>query len=221
MASPAQLIIFDYDGVVADSEILNNRALADILTESGLPTTTEDVIARYMGKRWIDFRDEIAARLPASDMDQLLASWTQLCRQRADTELQAVPGVKDFVQSLGDRPRCIASSSKPDWIAFGLDHMGLAGQMGPIFSAAVHVTRGKPHPDLFLHAANHFRIDPDACLVIEDSPTGVRAAVAAGMPVIGLAAGSHVRDDHADRLRVAGAQHIANSYHDVAVRVGL
>lgn len=216
MASPPRLIIFDYDGVVADSEILNNRALADVLTEAGLPTTTDDVIARYMGKRWIDFRDEIGQRLPGAELDQLLASWTRLCRQRALTDLRSVPGVTDFVASLGDRPRCIASSSKPDWIDFGLQHMGLTGQMGPVFSAAVHVTRGKPHPDLFLYAADHFGTVPDACLVIEDSPTGVMGAVAAGMRVIGLAAGGHVRDDHADRLLGAGAHEIAHSYEEVA-----
>lgn len=216
MTPAPALIIFDYDGVVADSEILNNRALADVLTRAGLPTSTEDVIARYMGKRWIDIRDDIGERLPGADLDQLLADWTVLCRARALNDLKPVPGVVDFVRHLGDRPRCIASSSKPEWIDFGLDHIGLAGQMGPVFSAAVHVTRGKPHPDLFLHAAAHFEVKPSDCRVIEDSPTGVRAAVAAGMPVIGLGAGGHVRSDHAERLRAAGATMIAKSYAEVA-----
>lgn len=216
MSASPRLIIFDYDGVVADSEILNNRALADVLTQAGLPTTVDDVITRYMGKRWIDFRDEIGQRLPEADLDQLLADWTSLCRQRAETDLKAVPGVDAFVQSLGDLPRCIASSSKPDWIAFGLDHVGLSGQMGPIFSAAIHVTRGKPHPDLFLYAAARFGTAPSDCLVIEDSPTGVQGAVAAGMPVIGLAAGGHVRADHAERLRDAGARQVVDSYRAVA-----
>lgn len=218
MAS-SDLIIFDYDGVVADSEILNNIALAEVLTAAGLPTTTDHVIERYMGKRWIDFSHEIVAQVDGMDGNRILADWTSLCRSRAETSLASIPGVTGFVDALNDRPRCIASSSKPDWIEFGLKHMGLAGRMGPIYSAAVHVERGKPHPDLFLYAAHQMQADPACVTVIEDSPTGVTGAVAAGMRVIGLVAGGHVRDGHAERLRAVGAHEIAYSYEDVAALI--
>ncbi|MDO9587566.1 MAG: HAD family phosphatase [Brevundimonas sp.] len=209
------LIIFDYDGVVADSELLNNAVLAEVLTGIGLPTTTDDAIARYMGKRWLDCRPLIEASLQGPCPDTVHADWTRLCHERASSGLTAVPGLAGFVEGL-EHPRCIASSSPPAWIELGLARFGLTGAMGPVFSAAVHVTRGKPHPDLFHHAAAALNADPARTLVIEDSTTGVLAGVAAGMRVVGLCAGGHVRDGHAERLEAAGAHHIALSWDEVA-----
>jgi HAD superfamily hydrolase (TIGR01509 family) len=209
------LVIFDYDGVVADSELLNNAAMAEVLTAIGLPTTTEDAIATYMGKRWLDCRPIIEARLGRACPDEVIVDWTRLCHERAATVLAPVDGLLAFVEGLG-QARCIASSSPPDWIELGLARFGLTGRMGPVFSAAVHVTRGKPHPDLFLHAADAMQVAPERTVVIEDSPTGVLAGVAAGMQVIGLCAGGHVRDGHAEQLFAAGAHVIAWSYDEVA-----
>ena len=210
-----ELIIFDYDGVVADSELLNNMALAEVLTGIGLPTTTDEAIAAYMGKRWLDCRPLIEARMQGPCPDTVHADWTRLCHERAHIELTTVPGLTDFVEGLA-QPRCIASSSPPEWIEAGLTRFGLTGRLGPVFSAAVHVTRGKPHPDLFLHAAEAMDADPGRTLVIEDSATGVLAGVAAGMRVVGLCAGGHIRDGHARRLEAAGAHHVAHSWDEVA-----
>lgn len=209
------LIIFDYDGVVADSELLNNAALAEVLTGIGLPTSTDDAIGAYMGKRWLDCRPLIEARLEGPCPDTVHADWTRLCHERAGSVLTPVAGLAGFVEGL-EHPRCIASSSPPEWIELGLARFGLTGQLGPIFSAAVHVTRGKPHPDLFLHAAAAMAADPALTVVIEDSPTGVLAGVAAGMRVIGLCAGGHIRDGHAEALTAAGAHEIALSWDEVA-----
>ncbi|MGV9008552.1 HAD family hydrolase [Brevundimonas sp.] len=210
-----ELIIFDYDGVVADSELLNSTALAEVLTAIGLPTTTDDAIARYMGRRWLDFRPLIEAELGRACPDEVVVDWTRLCHERASTRLAPVDGLMTFIEERR-QARCIASSSPPDWIELGLSRFGLAGRLGPIFSAAVHVTRGKPHPDLFLHAAEAMKVDPARTVVIEDSATGVLAGVAAGMQVIGLCAGGHVRDGHAEALTQAGAHRIAWSYDEVA-----
>lgn len=209
------LIIFDYDGVVADSELLNNAAMAEVLTAIGLPTTTDEAIARYMGKRWLDCRPLVEARLGQPCPDEVVVDWTRLCHERASTQLTPVKGLLAFIETR-EQARCIASSSPPDWIALGLARFGLADRMGPIFSAAVHVSRGKPHPDIFLHAADAMRARPDRTVVIEDSPSGVQAGVAAGMHVIGLCAGGHVRDGHAEALTQAGAHRIAWSYDEVA-----
>lgn len=209
------LIIFDYDGVVADSELLNSTALAEVLTAIGLPTTTDDAIARYMGKRWLDCRTLVEARLGRPCPDEVVIDWTRLCHERASTQLTPVNGLLAFIETR-QQARCIASSSPPDWIALGLARFGLADRMGPIFSAAVHVSRGKPHPDIFLHAAEAMSARPDRTVVVEDSPSGVLAGVAAGMHVIGLCAGGHVRDGHAEALTQAGAHRIAWSYDDVA-----
>lgn len=205
------LIVFDYDGVVADSELLNNAILADLLTEAGMSTTLEQSLATYVGKRWSDCVALIEARFGPCP-DGLHAEWTRRCHARAPLELAPVAGALDFMASRRER-RCIASSSPVDWISMGLSRFRLASTVsGPIYSATVHVTRGKPHPDLFLHAAAEMQVDPARTLVIEDSLSGVAAGVAAGMTVVGLRAGGHMRDGDGDRLRQAGAHYIVDDY---------
>jgi HAD superfamily hydrolase (TIGR01509 family) len=218
-AMKPDLIIFDYDGVVADSELLSNRALAEVLTGIGLPTTTDDAIATYMGKRWLECLPLIEARLERPCADTVHADWTRLCHERANSTLTTVAGLAEFVEAL-EHPRCVASNATPEWIALGLARFGLTGRMGPVFSAAVHVTRGKPHPDLFLHAAAAMEAEPARTLVIEDSTAGVLAGVAAGMRVIGLCAGGHIRDGHAEALEAAGAHDIALSWNEVTGIIG-
>ncbi|MGA0546302.1 HAD family hydrolase [Brevundimonas sp. VNH65] len=209
------LVIFDYDGVIADSEVLNNQAMAEVLTGIGLPTTLDEALATYMGRRWLDCRPDIEVRLGRACPETTLGDWTRLCHQRAASTLTAVPGAAAFMAELA-QPRCIASSSPPDWIELGLQTMGIGmDHAGPIYSGAIHVTRGKPHPDLFLHAAADLEVKPRRTLVIEDSPAGVQAGVAAGMTVVGLLAGGHVRPGHAERLSAAGAHFIAHDYDSV------
>ncbi len=211
------LIILDYDGVIADSELLNNQAMAEVLTGIGLPTTLDEALALYMGRRWLDFRPEIETRLGRPCPATTLADWTRLCHERAATTLKPVSGAAAFMADLA-RPRCVASSSPPDWIALGLATMGVPlDHAGPIYSGAVHVTRGKPEPDLFLHAAREMGCDSDRTLVIEDSVAGVQAGVAAGMTVIGLLAGGHIRDGHGERLIAAGAHAVLPNYEAVRV----
>lgn len=210
--SDYDLIIFDYDGVVADSERLNNQVLADLLTEIGLETSLDEALGTYMGRRWLDCALLIEARLGRPAPDHLHAEWTRRCHDAAQTGLRPVAGFLEFLKSRPE-PRCIASSSPPDWIEMGLDRFGASDAFGQaIFSAAVHVQRGKPHPDLFLHAADVMGVKPRRALVIEDTPTGVTAGIAAGMTVVGLCAGGHVRGDHAERLHAAGAHHVLDSY---------
>lgn len=210
------LVIFDYDGVVADSELLNNRVLAELLTETGAATTVDQAIDTYMGRRWLDCLPLIEDRLGGPCPDHFHAEWTRRCAERAAAGLEPVAGVQAFARSL-DHRRCIASSSPPSWIELGLARFGLGDTFGGhIYSAAIHVTRGKPHPDLFLHAADALGAAPGRTLVIEDTTTGVRAGVAAGMTVIGLLAGGHVRPGHGDNLRAAGAHVVLDSYDHVA-----
>lgn len=217
MTTRYDLIVFDYDGVVADSELLNNLVLSELLTECGLATSLDDALAIYQGKRWLDCQPLIEERLGGPCPGHVHGEWTRRCRDRAAAELSPVAGFVDFLATRRER-RCIASSSPVAWIEMGLERFGVAASFnGPIFSAAVHVTRGKPHPDLFLHAASVMNVDPVRALVIEDTPTGVRAGVAAGMTVVGLCAGGHIRDGHPDRLRAAGAHHVVDDYAGIAV----
>lgn len=208
-----RLLIFDFDGVIADSEVISNEVLADELTALGMATSVDDALHLYMGKRWADCFAAIETnwhrQLPADFRDRCDAA----VRFRSTFEIQPVPGVVGFLDGLGSRPRCVASSSPPDWLQFNLNRFGLSHHFGDrLFSAAVHVERGKPHPDLFFHAAAQMAADPARAIVIEDSATGVMAGVAAGMTVIGLCAGSHIRPGHADKLLDAGADHIIDSY---------
>ena len=219
MTGRYDLIVFDYDGVVADSELLNNLVLSELLTECGLATSLDDALSIYMGKRWLDCLPLIEERLGGSCPDHVHGEWTRRCHERAAADLNPVPGFLDFLAARREL-RCIASSSPVAWIEMGLERFGVAASFdGPIFSAAVHVSRGKPHPDLFLHAASMMDVDPLRALVIEDTPTGVRAGVAAGMTVVGLCAGGHIRDGHAARLRAAGAHHVARDYAEVAALI--
>jgi HAD superfamily hydrolase (TIGR01509 family) len=125
---------------------------------------------------------------------------------RFESELQPIPGVRDAILALPHR-RCVASSSLPERIAFSLRLTGLDDLFEHVFSAS-EVARGKPAPDLFLHAATRMGAVPDQCLVIEDSTAGVQAARAARMNVIGFAGGGHCGPDHAGKLRDAGATFI-------------
>lgn len=209
------LIIFDYDGVVADSEVLNSTVMAEQLTAIGLPTTLDEVLAAYTGKRWRDNRPVVEAVLGRPCPDDFHTTWFSTCRTRAPTHLKPVPGLIDFVAERTEA-RCIASSSGPDWIGVGLELFGLTAHFDGAVFTGLNVERGKPHPDIFLHAARNMDVDPARVLVIEDSEAGVTAGVAAGMTVVGLTAGGHVRDGHAERLRGRGAHYLADSYAAVA-----
>lgn len=213
---PIQAIIFDFDGVIADSEALANIVLAEHVTALGLPTTLDDALSRYMGKRWGEFLDivegELGKPLPKTFSDDLKAATLA----RFEVDLMEVRGAAAFIREYSDLSRCIASSSSLDRLQLCLSVLGLAAEFeGAVFSADM-VQRGKPHPDIFLHAAEQLGMSPVECLVIEDSSSGVKAGVAAGMSVVGLCAGSHVRGGHADRLKAAGATYIAESWDEVS-----
>jgi len=199
-----ELIIFDCDGVLVDSEIVACRIDARELGRLGFQITAEAVAARFIGHGTQDMLDalqtEQGIRVPEDFRDHLLAATLNAF---AD-ELRAVPNV---VQAL-DRlhwPLCVASSSDVARIEYSLELTGLARYFaGRIFSAQM-VARGKPDPDLFEFAARSVGAAPAACLVIEDSVAGVQAGVSAGMRVFGYTGASHCADGHDARLHTAGA----------------
>jgi beta-phosphoglucomutase-like phosphatase (HAD superfamily) len=124
--------------------------------------------------------------------------------------------VEAFLEALPPIPKAVASSSPAQWLRGSLERFGLAHHFGDrLFSAAEHVERGKPHPDIYLHAARALGVRPTEALVLEDTPTGVKAARAAGMTVVGLCAGLHCGPGHGERLLGAGADHIAAGYAEV------
>lgn len=186
-----ELVIFDNDGVLVDSEPISNRILADYLTEVGHPTTYEDSVRDFMGAAEHRIHEVVRERsgldLPAG-FDERLHARVFAAFER---ELAAVAGVGDVLEKLAADgvPYCLASSGTHERIRVALRKTGLSGRFGEgrIFSAQ-DVGRGKPAPDLFLHAAASLGVAPERCAVVEDSPLGVRAARAAGMDVFGFTA---------------------------------
>jgi HAD superfamily hydrolase (TIGR01509 family) len=182
------LVIFDNDGVLVDSEPHANHILADLLTECGLPFTPEECTAAYLGRSMTSVREDaerrLGRKLPADFEDRYHARLFDVFR----TELRAVPGVAAALARIAV-PTCVASSGTHERIRLALAVTGLLPRFdGRIFSAQ-DVTRGKPAPDLFLHAARVLGVAPVRCAVIEDSALGVEAANAAGMTAFGFARG--------------------------------
>ena len=214
------LIIFDFDGVIADSEYLANVLLAEIVTELGKPTSVEDCYRLYMGQRFeeiiVSIENSIGRPVSKNFPDEYQQRTLSLFRQK----LQAVNGARGYIDHFQDIPQCIASSSSPDRLAACLDILKLQHVFNEsVFSASL-VERGKPHPDIFLYAADQMGVDPSNCLVIEDSPSGVKAGVAAGMSVIGLTAASHIQKGHSEHLLAAGAHSVAATFEDVRALTG-
>jgi HAD superfamily hydrolase (TIGR01509 family) len=185
------LVIFDNDGVLVDSEPLSNRILAAYLTELGHPTTYEESIRDYMGAAMHRVHEIVLRRsgreLPA-DFDDVFHRKVFSAFER---ELRPVPGIVEVLEKLtaDGADFCVASSGSHARIRVALRTTGLDRYFDDrrIFSAE-DVGRGKPAPDLFLHAAGAMGVPPERCAVVEDSPLGVRAAVAAGMDVYGFVA---------------------------------
>ena len=212
---PMKLIVFDFDGVIADSEVLANTVLAEFVTELGVPLTLDDSLSTFMGKRLADVLDSIAAMTGRPLADDAADAFMRRTLARFRSDLREVHGLRDYLAATAGIARCIASSSSPDRLAVCLDVLALASAFGPRVYSASMVPRGKPHPDLFLHAAAQCGVAPADALVIEDSASGVRAGVAAGMTTIGFLGASHIRPGDEARLRSAGAHHIARTYADV------
>ncbi|KAA0935737.1 HAD family hydrolase [Streptomyces apricus] len=185
------LVIFDNDGVLVDSEPISNTLLAAYLTELGHPTSYEDSLRDYMGAAMHRVHDLVeertGERLPA-DFDEVFHGRVFAAFER---ELQPVPGASEVLEKLvaDGVPYCVASSGSHERIRVGHRTTGLDQWFDDarIFSSQ-DVGRGKPAPDLFLYAAERMGVAPDRCVVVEDSPLGVQAARAAGMDVYGFTA---------------------------------
>ena len=216
-------IIFDFDGVLLESEFEGNQLLAELLTDLGHQTTTEDAIRNFVGYAGPEFLEAIerwiGGPLPPEFHERRKAQSVRALQEG----VRAVLGAVEFVQSLPrDLPIAVASSSSTRWLSGHLRHLGLAERFGAhVYSGREHVARGKPEPDLYLFAAQQLGVDIARSLILEDSDVGVRGALASGATVIGLAAGKHILDDHAERLRELGVEHIADSFDEVGRLLGL
>ena len=211
-------MIFDFDGVLLESEWAGNLQIAEYLSGIGHPTTPEQSMANFMGLAGHDFLNAIEEWIGRPVPDDFHAAREAEDRRAIEQGLEEVAGAVAFIRSLpADLPRAIASSSSVRWIEAHLAHLGVRDFFGDrIFSGREHVERGKPAPDLYLHAAAALGVDIRRAVILEDSPVGVTGAVASGAHVVGLCAGRHCGLDHAERLRALGVHDIAYGFEDVA-----
>ena len=198
------LVIFDCDGVLVDSEVISCRAHAETLTRHGYPITPDQVLDRFLGVSDREARLLVEAELGRSLPDDFESQLKQAALQRYAEDLQTIPYVGEAIAALG-LPKCVASSGTPEKIRHGLTCAGIHDLLAPHIFSASQVKRGKPAPDLFLFAARQLAVAPGRCVVIEDSVPGVTGARAPGMTVLGFHGGSHCRPGYRDILRAAGA----------------
>ncbi len=195
-----QLIIFDCDGVLVDSEPISNRVMAEMLTENGLPMSIEACYQHFMGRTMDDCVGVLATRfghtVAANFVDDLRRRTLEALRE----EIQPVAGVAAALDRIRV-PVCVASSGQLVKMRTTLRLTGLLHHFEERLFSAAEMARGKPHPDIFLRAAEALGAEPAACAVVEDTPVGVQAGVAAGMTVFGYAALTG-----GEALSAAGAQ---------------
>ncbi|TBN41144.1 HAD family phosphatase [Paracoccus subflavus] len=202
-------VIFDMDGCLVDSEPLSLEILADMIIAEGLPATPDDLRKRFLGVSIQSIVSHISDLL-GRDLPGFVERFEDRLMARYPAELRVIPGIFGILDDLAARDIAvaIATGSSIRRLSLTLQVAGLAGRFGPNVFSADQVRHGKPAPDLFLLAAARLGIAPEACAVMEDSPHGIAGARAAGMHAVGFTGGSHLdgmREDHARRLRDAGA----------------
>lgn len=196
-----ELIIFDCDGVLVDSESISCGAIAEIATELGFPMTTHEAIHHFVGtsiEYAVDFLQTKITELIPSDFE---SRYRTMCHERFQTDLQPISGIENLLSQL-DLPRCVGSNGPRHKIISNLELTNLSRYFDPnhLFSA-YDIQKWKPLPDLYLHAANRMDVAPTKCVVVEDSVAGVKAARAAGMAVYGYAG-----DTDGEKLSAVGAK---------------
>ncbi|SIP97046.1 haloacid dehalogenase superfamily, subfamily IA, variant 3 with third motif having DD or ED [Rhizobium sp. RU35A] len=214
------LIIFDCDGVLVDSEIIAAQVESRLLTEAGYPISVEEMGERFAGMTWknilLAIEQEVDIPLSASLIDKS----EKLLDARLERDVKVIDGVK-FALSKITTQACICSNSSSQRLDMMLTKVGLKPYFAPnIFSAKdLGPDRVKPRPDIFLHAIDTFKVNASRTVVIEDSVHGIHGAVAAGCRVIGFTGASHTYPSHADRLTDAGAETVISRMSDLPATI--
>ncbi|MBL0372687.1 HAD family hydrolase [Rhizobium sp. KVB221] len=191
MAAPAShLIIFDCDGVLVDSEPISFSVLRDTLANAGVNVSESRAYQQFLGKSMATITRLIADEFSISLGQEHIEAMRRELFARFQAELQPIRGIRELLEN-SPYTRCVASSSQPERIRLSLKKTGLIDFFEPNIFSATMVSKGKPAPDLFLHAAQSMGFAPSQCIVIEDSPAGIKAAHAAGMHVFAFTGGSH------------------------------
>ena len=214
MSAP-DLVIFDCDGVLVDSEIIAARVEAQLITAAGFPIGAEELAERYAGLTFKNILIEIEREAAIPFQASLLDEAERLVDRRLAAEVRATEGAREAVASV-PYPKCVCSNSSVHRIEAMLGKTGILPLFaGNIFSSRETPTKlPKPAPDVFLHAAETMGVDPGKCFVVEDSVHGTHGAKAAGMRVIGFTGNSHSFPGLSDALTEAGAETVINRWPD-------
>lgn len=211
-----ELIIFDCDGVLVDSELLSLSILRDLITASGVAMQLETVQERFQGRSLASTVQEVQTQYQVVISEKELTELNTRLFARFKTSLLPISGVREFIDML-TLPFCVASSSSLERVRYSLELTGLLSAFSQRIFSSTMVTFGKPAPDLFLHTAKVMGVLPSKCIVIEDSVAGVQAAQRAGMASIGLTAGSHAKGaGYKDALIKHGASIVCDDYHELS-----
>lgn len=209
------LVIFDCDGVLINSEEIASGVCVEALAELGMNLTLQQYAARYSGRpvadAWRQVEADHGKPLPEGFREKVD---TEVLR-RFSLHLEPMEGVVDVLAAMR-QPRCVASSTTLDLLKANLVQVGLSPFFDPSIFSVSQVRRGKPAPDVFLFAASQMGADPHRCLVIEDSAAGVAAARRAGMQAIGFSGGGHAAPDHAEKLAAQGASQVITAMRELA-----
>lgn len=188
--APPQLLIFDCDGVLVDSETISLSVLVGSITAAGGQVSEEDAYRHFLGRSMASVHETLKQEFGFAFTETGIGELRAEMLRRLRAELKPVAGIAEALSRLPQK-RCVASSSQLDRIRLSLGVAGLLEMLEPHIYSASMVRRGKPAPDLFLHAAREMGAAPQECLVVEDSPAGIDAARAAGMRVFAFTGASH------------------------------
>ena len=211
-------LIFDCDGVLVDSEILIHEVEMECLTRMGLHYEKAEFVRHFSGLTEARFLEEVSLQLRAAQNRELppwfIKELRTSKRTAVDTRLQALPGVQEFVAAWL-KPKAVASSSLRHSLVRKLSMFDLLNAFEPHIYSAESVVNGKPHPDIFVLAANKLGVDAHSCLVIEDSIHGIEAARVARIPAIGFVGGSHCLSNQGQLLKRAGATRVVSNFAEL------
>ncbi|MDP2732583.1 MAG: HAD family phosphatase [Hoeflea sp.] len=214
------LVIYDCDGVLVDSEIIAAEVESKLLTEAGFPISALEMAERFAGLTWKDILFEVERESSIPFSATLLDASEKLLDERLATEVLAIDGAIEAIGRIPG-PRCICSNSEIKRLKTMLARTGIDRLFGEHVYSAREVGEGrtKPAPDVFLYGARQFNVSPANVLVIEDSVHGIHAAAAAGMRVVGFTGGAHSYPGHADRLTEAGAETVVRRMAELPATV--
>lgn len=211
-----KLVIFDCDGTLMDTELIAASAETELLKEYGIEMSLEEFTLRFAGTSSQVVKDTMETEGGRHFPDDHFKRLANLMNEKLWREARATDHAQAMLDRL-DQPRCICSNADMEKLKIELTRGELWDRFRPyIFSAKdIDGVSGKPAPDIFLHAAKEFEVEPADCIVVEDSVSGVEGGVAAGMRVIGFTGASHTHQAHADHLTEAGAITATRSLLDI------